>query len=463
MTLKKKMMEFTAKAERNAEAVAEQTAKAERNARLQQKWGRNKMKAITVFSGKGGVGKSTISALLALALSKKHKVVLLDMDINTPSVPVMFGPEQEIGNLHLISTGYESDASMAFTGKVARKVLNSLVEEVNKLNPEMVIMDMPPGLGDVQLQVAAKLKPSSFLLVVQPNKLCEEDALRATQLFIKTRIPIAGMIENMAGQVFGESKSIDIMGLPVLASLNLREDIAIAGSSGKMMEITNNPFEDIAEDLFNKATDIEWIFEKSPFYEGANKDKIIADLTDDERIKVHADLKFIGLNSWDYVRDELMNRQVHIDKTLLECSTEQIRQMLENLDENNEGLFMVTKPPCTVIKLFPGEIGSAHLYKEGKYYYDMPRIAYPTDDGEVVLFANEVSPVTKEVLMKHQKSGELVLAPKSTTPRYIPSVEALEGIDDLFGRICRTPKNWREEYKRLGMEVEIPVVVESNE
>jgi Mrp family chromosome partitioning ATPase len=421
------------------------------------------MKAITVFSGKGGVGKSTISALLALALSKKHKVVLLDMDINTPSVPVMFGPKKEIGNLHLISTGYDSDSKnmMAFTGKVARKILNGLVKEVNEMDPEIVIMDMPPGLGDVQLEVAAKLKPSSFLLVVQPNKLCEEDAMRATQLFARTQIPIAGMIENMAGQVFGESKSIDIMGLPVLASLSLREDIAIAGSSGKMSEITNNPFDAIAEDLFNKATDIEWIFGKSPFYEGVNKDKMIEDMSDKEKERLPKKVKFIGLNSWDYIRDVLLSQQPYLDRMLLENSTEVIRNMLEGLDEREEGLFMITKPPCTVIKLFPGEIGTARLYKEGLYYYNLPRVAYATDEGEVVLFPNEVSPVTKKVLMKHQKSGELVLAPKSTTPRYIPSVEALEGIDEFFGRICRTPKNWREEYRKLGMEV--PMEVEIND
>ena len=419
------------------------------------------MKAITVFSGKGGVGKSTISALLALALSKKHKVVLLDMDINTPSVPVMFGPEQEIGNLHLISTGYDSDAAMTFTGKVARKVLNSLVEEVNKINPEMVIMDMPPGLGDVQLQVAAKLKPSSFLLVVQPNKLCEEDALRATQLFIRTHIPIAGMIENMAGQMFGVSKSIDIMGLPVLASLELRQDIAIAGSSGKMSEITNNPFDTIAEDLFNKATDIEWILGKSPFYEGVNKDKLIEDMNDFERMKLGTNLKFMGLNSWDYVQDVLLSQQHIMDKTLLENTTEVIRKMLENLDENNEGLFMVIRPPCTNIALFPGEIGTARLYKEGQYYYNLPRVAYATDEGEVVLFAHEISPVTKESLMKNQENGDLILAPKSTTPRYIPSVEALMDIGENFGRICRIAHNWREEYIKLGMDV--PMEIEIND
>jgi hypothetical protein len=301
-------------------------------------------------------------------------------------------------------------------------------------------------------------------LVVQPNKLCEEDAMRATKLFARTHIPIAGMIENMAGQVFGESKSIDIMGLPVLASLGLREDIAIAGSSGKMSEVKDNPFEKIAEDLFRKATDVEWIFGVSPFYEGANKDKLIEDMNENDRIKIGKELKFMGLNSWEYVREVLLSRepfQHSVDKNLLENTTDVIRSMLQNLDENNEGLFMVTKPPCTQITLFPGEIGSAHLYKEGKYYYDMPRVAYTTDEGEVVLFANEVSAVTKEVFMKHQKTGELVLAPKSSTPRYIPSVKALEEIEAVVGDACRTPHNWREAYVKLGMEV--PMEVEIND
>lgn len=413
------------------------------------------MKAIAIYSGKGGVGKTTVSALFALALSKKHKVVLIDMDINTPSIPVIFGGKRKIGDLHLFSIGYYSDRPLVFTGKIARKMLIDMSKEAKELKPDVIIMDMPPGTGDVPLETCLRLKPSSFVLVVQPNKLSQEDARRATQLFIETKVPIVGMIENMTGEIFGKTKSIEIMGLPVLATVNLRGDIAKAGSAGTIDTIKSNPFDKLAESIYKESTEINWTTSKNAFYEGLDAEiyfGTVDEKTDLDRKKY----EFIGLKSWDYVRDQLMNQQGFgtsrpVDKTLLLNDTETIRRMLEGLDESNQGIFMVIRAPTTQIKLFPGEVGTAHLYREGRYYYNLPRVAYETDEGEIVLFPHEVAPIDTKTLIDLQKRGELVLAPNSKTQRYVPTTELMGEIKALYGNRVGSTHGLKEEYKKLGI------------
>ena len=412
------------------------------------------MKAIAIYSGKGGVGKTTVAALFALSLSKKYKVVLMDLDINTPSIPVIFGGKEKIGNLYLFSVGYYSDRPLTFTGKIARKVLTDMSKEAKELKPDVIIMDMPPGTGDVQLETCLKLKPSSFVLVVQPNRLSQADANRATQLFMETKVPIVGMIENMTGEIFGKTKSIEIMGLPVLATVNLREDIAKAGSKGTIDTIKSNPFDKLAESIYKESTEINWTTSKNAFYEGLDAEKYFG--TEDEKTDLkRKKYEFIGLKSWDYVREQLMNQQgssvIPLDRTLLLNDTETIRRMLEGLDESNQGLFMVIRAPSTQIKLFPGEIGSAHLYREGKYYYNLPRVAYETDEGEIVLFPHEVSPVDTKLLTELQKKGEIVLAPNSKTPRYVPLPKLMKEIKVLYGSMVGNTHGIEKEYKKLGI------------
>ena len=178
------------------------------------------MKVIAIYSGKGGVGKSTTSALIALAMADRFdKVSLLDFDINTPSAPVLFGGRSEVNNLKIHSTGYRCGGLMGFTGTAQKKVLNSLVKQVEVYDPDVCIIDMPPGTSSVHLSVCGKISPSSFILISQPNSLCESDAMRATELFAKIEAPILGVIYNMVGDFFGTDPSGKI-GLNVLKSVN---------------------------------------------------------------------------------------------------------------------------------------------------------------------------------------------------------------------------------------------------
>ena len=122
--------------------------------------------------------------------------------------------------------------------------------------------------------------------------------------------------------------------------------------------------------------------------------------------------------------------------------------MLYHLDDGNTGLFMIVRPPNTSCRLFPGEVGTAHLYTDGKMYYDIPRVAYATDGGEVVLFPHEIKPITVDSLNKYLEEGTLKLATHSKVPRYIPTKDNLEEIRATFGdRVFMA--GWEEDYKAL--------------
>ncbi len=171
---------------------------------------------IAVGSGKGGVGKSTLTANLAIALAKKGvKVGLVDADIYGPSQPVILGtqdvrpqaqdnkpiaidskygvPHLSMG--HLVAPG----KALAWRGPMAAGALGQLIEAHWPNDTEVLLIDLPPGTGDVQLTMVQKFKPAGAVLVSTPQDLALIDAARAGQLFESAGVEIIGLVENMSG------------------------------------------------------------------------------------------------------------------------------------------------------------------------------------------------------------------------------------------------------------------------
>ena len=168
---------------------------------------------VAIGSGKGGVGKSTLAANLAVALGRLgQKVGLIDADIYGPSQPKLFNataraeakgkqliPLQAHG-VKLLSVGQlvAEGTALAWRGPMASGALNQLVE-ADWGDAEILIVDLPPGTGDVQLSLIQKARPAAAVIVSTPQDLSLIDAARAIDLFEKTHVPVAGVIENMAG------------------------------------------------------------------------------------------------------------------------------------------------------------------------------------------------------------------------------------------------------------------------
>jgi ATP-binding protein involved in chromosome partitioning len=213
---------------------------------------------IAVGSGKGGVGKSTLSANLAVAMARLgRKVGLVDADIYGPSQPRLLStegrrPEAE-GNkmipvqspygVPMLSMGHlvQPGQAIAWRGPMAGNALNQLID-AHWGETEIIIVDLPPGTGDVQLTMLSKHKPAGAVIVSTPQDLALMDATRAIGLFEQGQVPLIGMVENMAGYICphcgeasdpfghgGAEAAAKTMGLPFLGRVPL--DLAIRQES----------------------------------------------------------------------------------------------------------------------------------------------------------------------------------------------------------------------------------------
>ena len=170
---------------------------------------------VAVASGKGGVGKSTTAANLALALAQEGaKVGLLDADIYGPSIPLMMGlvgqqPESDDGKtmhplmahgVQTMSIGFmiDVDSPMVWRGPMVTQALEQLLNQTNWNDLDYLVVDMPPGTGDTQLTLAQKVPVTGAVIVTTPQDIALIDARKGFKMFEKVGIPILGLVENMS-------------------------------------------------------------------------------------------------------------------------------------------------------------------------------------------------------------------------------------------------------------------------
>tara|TARA_R110001599_G_scaffold159052_2_gene346236 strand:+ start:48223 stop:49311 length:1089 start_codon:yes stop_codon:yes gene_type:complete len=217
---------------------------------------------IAVASGKGGVGKSTTSVNLALALAAEGaQVGILDADIYGPSQPMMMGisgrPETTDGKtmepmenygLQVSSIGFmiDPDEPMVWRGPMVTQALTQLLEQTNWRDLDYLIIDMPPGTGDIQLTMSQKVPVTGAVIVTTPQDIALLDARKGLKMFEKVGIPILGIVENMsthvcsncghAEAIFGEGggeKMCDEYGVDFLGGLPLTMSIRQQADSGR--------------------------------------------------------------------------------------------------------------------------------------------------------------------------------------------------------------------------------------
>ncbi len=175
---------------------------------------------IAIASGKGGVGKSTTSVNLALALAAEGAVVgILDADIYGPSIPMMLGlsgyPESQDNKtmmpkvsygIQTISIGYliEPDQPMIWRGPMVTNALQQLLNDTNWADIDYLIVDLPPGTGDIQLTLSQQIPVSGAVIVTTPQDIALIDAQRGLGMFEKVNVPVLGVVENMSTHICSE-------------------------------------------------------------------------------------------------------------------------------------------------------------------------------------------------------------------------------------------------------------------
>jgi len=240
---------------------------------------------IVVLSGKGGVGKSTVSVNLAMSLAMRdHKVGIMDVDIHGPNIPKMLGVEREQilvenkrlipvtapNNLKVMSMAFllpEDDVPVAWRGPVKMGAIRQFIEEVEWGSLDYLIVDMPPGTGDEALSIIQLIpKADGFIIVTTPQDVALLDSRKSLVFAAQAGMPILGIVENMSGFVCPHChETIDIFGsgggertakemqVPFLGKIPLEPDVVKSGDTG-MPAVISFPESGTAE-AFSRMTD----------------------------------------------------------------------------------------------------------------------------------------------------------------------------------------------------------------
>jgi ATP-binding protein involved in chromosome partitioning len=214
---------------------------------------------VAVASGKGGVGKSTVAANLALALQRLgQRVGLLDADIYGPSVPIMFGipcpvdqattplPIERFG-LRLMSIGFvvPPEKAVIWRGPMVDRALRQFLQQLDWGTLDCLVLDLPPGTGDAQLTLTQNVELSGAIIVTTPQDVSLVDARKGLEMFREVRVPVLGIVENMSYFVAGDGKRYEIFrhgggqklaeaaGVPFLGELPIDPLVAECGDQGE--------------------------------------------------------------------------------------------------------------------------------------------------------------------------------------------------------------------------------------
>ena len=223
-------------------------------------------KVLAVSSGKGGVGKSTVSANLAAALARQgHRVGLMDADIYGPNIPRMFGvdgkPEVQGGKIQpleahgvkLMSLGFivERDAPAIWRGPIIMKIIQQFLRDVSWGQLDYFLVDLPPGTGDAQLSLTQIVRLHGALIVTTPQEMAVGDSLRGAKMFERVGVGVIGVIENMSyfvcphcherSDVFlsgGGARLAAELGVPLLGQIPLQAGMAELADRGEPIVVS---------------------------------------------------------------------------------------------------------------------------------------------------------------------------------------------------------------------------------
>ena len=239
---------------------------------------------IAVASGKGGVGKSTVALNLATALSKEYKVGILDLDIYGPSLPMLVGsverpvitPDRKIipiekFGMKLMSFGFISgnETPTIWRGPMVAKMTEQFFEDVLWGELDYLILDLPPGTGDVQLTLVQKIFMTGAVVITTPQDLALIDVQKSTDMFRKVDTPVLGIVENMSHflcphcenitEIFsqgGGEKESKRLNVPLLGQIYLTPEIALSADNGTpyVMKYPDSPITKIYTQIAEKIT-----------------------------------------------------------------------------------------------------------------------------------------------------------------------------------------------------------------
>lgn len=215
-------------------------------------------RVIAIASGKGGVGKSSVSVNLAAGLAARgFDVGLLDADIWGFSIPRMIGADGKLeadaeskliepvtaNGVKVVSTGLiieSEETALMWRGLMLSKALEQFLKQVNWGDLDYLLLDMPPGTGDVQMALTRMLPQAEMVVVTTPQKAAQRVAIRVADMARRSHMPVVGVVENMSGDVFGQGgghQLADELGVSLLGSIPLDQAVVEGGDNGQPVAV----------------------------------------------------------------------------------------------------------------------------------------------------------------------------------------------------------------------------------
>ncbi len=410
------------------------------------------MKAIIVYSGKGGVGKTTTTANIARLLAKQgHKVLIIDADINTPSMNSEFDGEHPQDNIWVHSSGNMFSKFIYLEKSMVRQYLEMAKRMIRKINPDFVLIDTPPSVTNVHIELLNRVKVSYVLFVTQPTKLSNQDVLRTMDFFHERCGRVnCGIVENMCYDNEERKYPIKLVAqIPMQDKMNT--DNLLSNAQSEFQKIVDEIVQSdiVVLEEYSTENGYDENFDVTDIHiTGSRKHYFTHELKYDNGVEKTLTLpamKFLSVRTWDKVRQYICNHDElgwHYDARIVKCDTEIVGRMVNHFKNDENAYFMVINAPNTEIHLIPGEIGICSLLTGQRGHYELPRVSYQTSKGNVVLFPDEVLPVDMELLQQQINDGYTMLS----DGRYFPPKETVEDCYNAFGARIGLLDNWEDIY-----------------
>ena len=413
------------------------------------------MKAAIIYSGKGGVGKTTTTANIARVLAREgNKVFVLDMDINTPSMNTEFKGDKPEANLYVHSTGNMYDKFIFLQDSMVTRFIREAMDKIRSFKPDVVLIDTPPSMTQTHIALLQNITVSLIVFVSQPTALSREDVMRTMTFFKDKGTANAVMVENMCSK---KQEKFNY-GIEVVARIPLIEGFNTTNLANdfkdEYLKIAERVLhsDTVKQKQFSPGTRYDETFDivriENNYSRGRGQGYDIYIKRDgEEQVKelYQRSLRMLSVRTWKkmwgYILDHTEN--MRYDQRVANCDYDRIKRTVEPFYQSELVYFMVTNAPACVIHLIAGEIGQAALDTEGKYHHGIPQLKYQTSKGEITLFPDEVRPVTDaEVQEFVQQEGYVML----TDGRYLPPKKTVEECSNAFGERIGLGKGWEKIY-----------------
>lgn len=406
------------------------------------------MKSFLTYSGKGGVGKSTTTFCLYRAFKELGmNVIVLDMDLNTPSMH------------HLMSEDLISnhDYSGLFLDKSTINLfLRESVTKIKNINPDILLIDTPPSITDIHLALIKKLKISASILVSQPSDLSKADVERTVPFFEEKGITVLGIVENMVEDNGLEYRYNKLLSVPKSKGLDTelvyednREQFKSLSSSLLAMNLADVSQENKKKAIFDESITKEDVakmykigyddYSESYFYRQTNRDRALG------KPVPLGDIKFVNLSTWKEVHRMIADLKDdigtymgmgHLTDCVQEATYEKVERLVKAFEYDETALFMIVKNPHTSVTTSVAEIGTCTLKIDDKFN-GIPTVEYQTDRGTIRMFPHEVIPVTPQILQDCILDGHTYV---DGGKRLIPSVKCMLEYSYTFGSRVGMPE-----------------------